>query len=318
VLPLCAKLWSLEHFAAVFALLFHRWLVETEAGCQTKGWVMRFNVFLKGAYQLFWFDVQHETRKLWPLYIRLRDHMFQPSSPFFNERAGMLPPPPPPPQRWEQDLLLRREHLHQQQQQQQNQQQPGKPDAGASATHLKETIRKDFSFVLCRFYYYYSTRPERVGSFCVNQLQLDEGLDTFVPQLVVQLRALRNEGVLVRYLKCTALLPVVSLKISSRNKLHAALNELQLPGAPLHPTIKVMQQAEQCMNTLFPEGRCTRFAINLFFRLLRPLYLPRTILALFEGLFPRKQQPRERRDTREQPPLAEEDQPPQPLRMKSS
>uniref|UniRef100_A0A7S2RS46 Uncharacterized protein n=1 Tax=Mucochytrium quahogii TaxID=96639 RepID=A0A7S2RS46_9STRA len=253
-LPLCGRLWSLEHFPAIFALLFHRWVIETEAGLTSRGWVMRFNVLLKGSYQMFWFDIQHDTRKLWPLYIRIRDNMFSVSSTFVSVHEAP-----------------RGGFGH---------------EVKSTASSAKESIRKDFACVLCRFYYYYTTRPERVGIFCLNQLHLEEGLDLFVLQLVLQLRSIRNETVLRRYLKCCAMLSVDSLQLSSKNKLFATLNELILPGAPLYPTAAVRDQAEKTMSTLFPQGQWTRYAINSFFKLLRPFYLPQSIFRYLVSWLP--------------------------------
>ncbi|GBG25941.1 Hypothetical Protein FCC1311_021612 [Hondaea fermentalgiana] len=244
LLPLCAKLWSLEHFPAVFTLLFHRWMVETESGFTTKGWVMRFNVLLKGTYQLFWFDIEHDTRKLWPLFVRLREKMFEPTSLLFLDNPNAS----------DQTELA---------------------SYYVSAHAAKDSIRKDFSYVLARFYYYYSTRPERVQALCVNQLQLDDGLDSFVPQLVHQLRSIasRNEKVLIDYLKATALLPVDELELSSRNKLYSTLNELQMLGPPLHLSRPVVAEAARTMNKLFPQGQYIRLLINLLFTLLRPFHI---------------------------------------------
>jgi len=248
--PLCSKLWSLEHFPSIFALIFHRWLVETDAGTEGSGWIMRFNIFLKGAYQLFWFDIHHDTHRLWPIYVRLRDKMFATSSPFFavSPNRGFDKPSSP-------------------------------------SSDAKRRIRDDFACVLCRFYYYYSTRPERVGNFCINQLQLENGLDTYVLELVKQLRGIKNEKVLARYLKCTSTLPLESLKLSSRNKLYATLNELLLPGAPLYPTEKVSIQAELTMNLLYPQGKWSRSLINMFFKVLRPFYIPQLVFGYLNSFF---------------------------------
>lgn len=248
LLPLCAKLWSLEHFPSVFSLLLHRWVVETDAGLTTKGWVMRFNVLLKGTYQLFWFDIEHDTRKLWPLYVRLREKMFEPASPFFL------------------DTLQPDDH---------NAKSKELASFYVSAHAAKDSIRKDFAYVLARFYFYYSSRPERVQAFCINQLQLDEGLDSFVPQLVQQLRTVgpRNEKVLLHYLRCTSLLPIAELNLSSRNKLYATLNELQMLGPPLHVSRTVAAEAKRTMDQLFPQGRYVRVFINLLFALLRPFHI---------------------------------------------
>jgi len=251
-IPLCAPLWSHEFFPAIFTMLMHRWLVETDAGRNGKGWLMHFNFFLKGTHQMFLFDVEHESKKLWPVFIRLREHMFVPSSEFFPhdlEEVG--------------SSTLK-----------------GKTTKNPNNA-AKERIRRDFAVILCRFYFYYSSRPERVQAFCINQLQLEEGLDEFIPELIYQLRNVKTELALKRFLRGAAKLPMEDIHSSSKNRLYATLNELQLPGAPLHPTPGVIQQAEQTMNTLFPQGRWVRFIINLFFRLLHPFFLPAFLLNLF-------------------------------------
>ena len=197
LLPLCQKLWSFDHFAAIFALLFHRWLIQTKAGYNSNGWVMRFNVFLRGTFQLFWFDVRHETHRIIPLYRRLRRYMFNNNSPFCKPSSSdgvhsletsnkdisveetMLRDIPV------EDGMLDVETTHSTSGQIENDR------SNYSESAQRETIRKDFSYVLCRFYYYYTTHPEWVSKFCVEELQLEEGVDMFVKQLVVQLRAIK-------------------------------------------------------------------------------------------------------------------------------
>jgi len=272
LLPLFAKLWSQDHFVAVFALLFHRWLIGTDAGLKARGAMMRFNVLLKGTYQLFWFDVHHDTRKIWPLYVRLRDNLFGADSRFF--KASREPHGDAASAGDAQLRAAAEEGLV-------------AWDDGLELNTYK-SIRKDFAYVLCRFYFHYTSRPERVMTF-VNELQLEGGLDEFTPQLVIQLRSLRDESVLQRYLKCTARLPIEELSMEPRNKLYSALNELQMPGAPLYPSSRVTVQAEKTMNKLFPQGQWARFGINLIFKALRSLYLPASLLGVLDKVFKGKE-----------------------------
>lgn len=143
----------------------------------------------------------------------------------------------------------------------------------------QKSLQRDFKNLLCRFYYYYrSSKPEQVRKF-LNEL--DISMDTFVCQNTNQLSAIEgNHKMRIHYLQCLSRLSCENfdqnnngvIQGTTRNKLYSTLNALILPGAPFHPTIEERRKATETMNKLFPKGKRTRYAINLAFNVLRPVY----------------------------------------------
>ena len=143
----------------------------------------------------------------------------------------------------------------------------------------QKSLQRDFKNLLCRFYYYYrSSKPEQVQKYLH---ELDIEMDMFVGQNVNQLSAIeQNHGMRIHYLHCLSRLPCEYfdqnnsnvIQGTTRNKLYSTLNALILPGAPFHPTLEERRKATETMNKLFPKGKRTRYALNLAFNVLRPVY----------------------------------------------
>lgn len=67
VLPLFLQLWSQSFASQIFALLFHQWLFEGPAE-QDSGFLRYSTAFVEGATNIFWIDVQSDTRRFFSLY----------------------------------------------------------------------------------------------------------------------------------------------------------------------------------------------------------------------------------------------------------
>eukprot|EP00250_Pteridium_aquilinum_P003763 c1405_g1_i1 orf=142-1218(-) len=67
VLPFFLQLWSLSFASQIFALLFYQWLFEGPAE-QDSGFLRYSTAFVEGATNVFWIDVQSDTRRFFSLY----------------------------------------------------------------------------------------------------------------------------------------------------------------------------------------------------------------------------------------------------------
>jgi hypothetical protein len=149
-------------------------------------------------------------------------------------------------------------------------------------------------FNLCSgFYFYYSlcsteslqifiTETERI--LLRNNVQGPIGhikihvLNMFVNEVIRHIRLLRQESVIVTYLKACQLF-VNTLDIPGRKtrlRLHTLLLDENTPGGPLYPTRPIRDAAKEALDIIFPAGKYSRWLVNKGFRILHPLELTRS------------------------------------------
>lgn len=126
--------------------------------------------------------------------------------------------------------------------------------------------------LLSRFVFLYdgtSSLGELVSPAALLECGLGEGfatsgLDAFVLALSSQMRSIKSEEVLLRYLQhCAALRLRVHLMCSpAQNKLRATLQLLSQSGAPLYATAPVRRQAAELIDVLWPHGKIARSVIR--------------------------------------------------------
>jgi len=100
-------------------------------------------------------------------------------------------------------------------------------------------------------------------------------LNMFVNEVVRQLKALRQEDVLLIYLEClemfTGSLSIPGRKTSMR--LHTVLFDYTTPGSPLYPTRNIRVAAQKTLDNVFPSGKLGRKIVNWSFRVFHPVEL---------------------------------------------
>lgn len=161
---------------------------------------------------------------------------------------------------------------------------------------IREFLLDLFSLV-CQFYFYYkpSNNQENINHFLKQTAtQFQNGniksqlvahpkiqtLNMFVNEIVRRLKILKEEKVIVHYLKrCEYFVgPLAIPGAKTSLRLHAILLDYATPGSPLYPTRAIRKQATRTMNIVFPMGRIPRTFVNYIFRFLHPIELGRSWL----------------------------------------
>jgi len=96
--------------------------------------------------------------------------------------------------------------------------------------------------------------------------------DLFVGGVVRHMQYIKNEDVLIRYLKCCTFLAPLKMSDTSRARLQHTLYIFSSPGGPIYAPRPVRHVATSTLDTLFPSGKLGRDFIKLCFRLLHPYY----------------------------------------------
>jgi len=101
--------------------------------------------------------------------------------------------------------------------------------------------------------------------------------DNFVDSTIRQIKLIKNEYVLVKYIQKCVHFQGLTLRDTTQVKLQTLLYDYTSPGGPLYPPRSVRHAATESLDALFPRGKVPRRYIHLFFRLLHPYYATRSI-----------------------------------------
>jgi len=160
----------------------------------------------------------------------------------------------------------------------------------------------DFFNLIARFYLYYE-KHETVAAFLLRmQAMFDKygtmetfhikstssdasskitgisAADIFVQCVMRQIKLVKNEYVLLRYIENCVEFQGFNLSDETRVKLQSTLCTYTSPGGPAYAPRSVRTAARATLDTLFPSGRFSRKTIHYLFRLLHPYYSTRSIL----------------------------------------
>eukprot|EP01112_Ceratiomyxa_fruticulosa_P019010 TRINITY_DN6154_c0_g1_i2.p1 TRINITY_DN6154_c0_g1~~TRINITY_DN6154_c0_g1_i2.p1 ORF type:complete len:476 (-),score=54.73 TRINITY_DN6154_c0_g1_i2:139-1566(-) len=102
--------------------------------------------------------------------------------------------------------------------------------------------------------------------------------DLFIRATISQIKLIKNENILIRYINCCTYLSSFSMSDPTRVKLQHVLYSYSSPGGPFYPPRSVRHAARWSLDQLFPQGKLGRTTISLLFRLLHPYYSTGSIL----------------------------------------
>jgi len=102
--------------------------------------------------------------------------------------------------------------------------------------------------------------------------------DLFIRATISQIKLIKNEDILIRYINCCTYLSSFSMSDATRVKLQHVLYLYSSPGGPFYPPRPVRHAARWSLDKLFPRGKLGRTTISLLFRLLHPYYSTGSIL----------------------------------------
>ncbi|XP_022752768.1 uncharacterized protein LOC111301405 isoform X3 [Durio zibethinus] len=221
ILDLIVQLWSQLFASHIFALLFHK--------C--------------GATNVFWIDVQSNTRPFQSLFQYLLDEVALDST-----RLNKIPLQICNMEFWI-FVYLRFCHLQ--------------------FVIFRPSEIFTFYFQVEKLESFLKQCPEFPNAFLVVG-----PADILVIELADQLQKLKVEPVLLHYLSQIKVLQGMELSMATSTRLKTCLYSFTSPGGPMYPTRAVRYAAWEALDLLFPVGRYPRHLISLFFRLLYPWYWP--------------------------------------------
>lgn len=148
---------------------------------------------------------------------------------------------------------------------------------------LPEEIRQELQAFAVDFLPFYD--PRSMPSYLSRLRSLRLSSDVILEQLTQQVGSIRSEEPLAIYLDGVKALNgtyvLESAKLPTLLSFQRALYNLTSPGGPVYPPRRVRHAAQDALDHLFPRGRRLRRAVNLFFRLWRPKYVPGSLTHFF-------------------------------------
>lgn len=102
--------------------------------------------------------------------------------------------------------------------------------------------------------------------------------DIFVNESVQVVKAISNQAVVLKYVQEFPRFSRWKLQYWTSNQVQILLYQLSSPGPPLHTPRVIRHASKDAMDNLYPNGKWTRTLISWGFRLLRPQYIPSSIL----------------------------------------
>lgn len=233
-------LWDSYQYEMICSLVLYQWLFQFQEARKTL-----FHKLVKNIYKMFSMDIDSRTRT------------FEPIFQFIYYQVLLSP------KFWQ-----------------------------TSAVH--EFVLEFFS-VISQFYFYYQDTNDQDDLIAflntTSILFFQEGikphlvahpkvhtLNMFVNEIVRRLRLLKDEKVIVHYLRrCEYLVGSLAIPGTKTNmRLHSLLLDNSTPGSPLYPTRAIRRQATRTINLLYPSGRVPRTLVNYGFRVLHPIELGRS------------------------------------------
>eukprot|EP01122_Echinamoeba_exundans_P010760 TRINITY_DN4094_c0_g1_i1.p1 TRINITY_DN4094_c0_g1~~TRINITY_DN4094_c0_g1_i1.p1 ORF type:complete len:491 (-),score=66.56 TRINITY_DN4094_c0_g1_i1:61-1533(-) len=230
-------LWNNAHFHLVHSLLLYRWLFESGLHGDETGSAKWLAMFIKGAHNLFWLDVENSTRRFSHIW------RFVCNSVFLAEGS------------WSGILCRKMEQIW-------NLIAKFYPYYGDSSQLL------EFLSISQTLFDKYGMELERPAQhYKINAINM------FVNEAVRAMAVMKNEVALIKYISDLSMFHGANAVPGRKTKtrLYALLLDLATPGYPLYPTRNVKSAAQQAMDLLFPVGRFWRSIIHFGFRFLRPL-----------------------------------------------
>ncbi|GAM28556.1 hypothetical protein SAMD00019534_117320 [Acytostelium subglobosum LB1] len=269
--PLLHCLWNNHWCILTFSSLFYLWLMEYRLSL-----IPQVNVFIKSTNKLFWHDLDFNTQKFKDIYFTLKQKLLDNSIWIgLNETTDSN----------DQGLMIRNRRLwidfyhiitvfyfH-------YEDNVDKSDLDAFRQQMDVQYKKN---IANRFDIAHDGSGNNISSSSSsskgddqNQLSID---DIFVRGILRQLCLIKTEDVLIKYIECCTLFKDWNLNAVSKIKLQSCLYSFSKPGSPLHLPRGVRVASRQTLDTLFPEGKVSRYTVNLFFRLLHPYYSTSSIV----------------------------------------
>ncbi|XP_039043520.1 uncharacterized protein LOC120182693 [Hibiscus syriacus] len=237
ILDLIVQLWSQSFASHIFFLLFHKWLFEVQL--DNSDIQQRYSsALVEGATNVFWMDVQSNTRRFQSLFQYLLDEVALESA-----RLNKIPV------QAQRDLYIL----------------------------LSRFILFYNSVIFLVTCYSMQLTIESIVKQCPafpNAFLVGGPADIVVIELTDQLQKLKVEPVLLHYFSQIKVLQGLELRMTTSTRLKTCLYSFTSPGGPMYPTRAVHHAAWGALDFLFPVGRYPRHLISLFFRLLYPWYWP--------------------------------------------
>ncbi|KYQ92858.1 hypothetical protein DLAC_05446 [Tieghemostelium lacteum] len=265
--PVLYSLWTHNQwFYLIYSSMFYQWLLQYRLS-----FIPQLNIFIKASNRLFWYDTDHQTRKYYDVYQKVKQRLLDRSL-------------------WK-GLYESIEEL-------QKSQQPS-PDQIQSALIRNRRIWVDFFHIISIFYFYYEKSMDMINEFrqVLNQQYeeyiLDSPLvqqkgsvlsidDIFVRGIIRHLSLIKHEETLIRYMERCTIFSSWNINPTTKVKLQSCLYSFTRPGGPTYPPRPVRVKSREVLGRLFPKGRFSRLLVNLFFRLLHPFY---TVNSIFDWFF---------------------------------
>eukprot|EP01132_Coremiostelium_polycephalum_P003918 gene3918-4892_t len=268
--PLLYTLWtSGQWFYLIYSSLFYMWLLEYRLSL-----IPQLNIFIKATNRLFWYDKDHNTTKYTEIYMTIKRKLLDRSLwNGINETT----------------------------------------DENNSNLTRNRRIWVDFYHIISVFYFYYEHSTDGLEEFRKNisqqyqdyildplflqqqkiqqQQQQNNNNDSldhfwgvlsvddiFVRGVIRHLSLIKHEEILIRYIDRCIVFKDWSLNPTTKVKLQSCLYSLTKPGSPAYVPRSVRIASRNILDQLFPEGRLSRYTVNLFFRLLHPYYSAGSII----------------------------------------
>eukprot|EP00026_Physarum_polycephalum_P002694 Phypoly_transcript_02702.p1 GENE.Phypoly_transcript_02702~~Phypoly_transcript_02702.p1 ORF type:complete len:693 (+),score=81.12 Phypoly_transcript_02702:95-2080(+) len=288
------SLWSNPTFPIIFAALFYKWMFKHGA-VQMK----HFNLFIKGANRLFWLDLETINTRFASIYKFLNNevllsytnirhdnknpHSLPPSLPaihgsvlsqflldFFNvlgrfffyyQKVSDMP------LFIEQTQTIFTNVSKINTQNNTNNNHDNATTITSDSNNIVTIADTDLSAQ--------NTAPT------YKELAKISAADNFVDCTIRQIKLIKNEYVLVKYIQKCVHFRGLTLTDTTQVKLQTLLYDYTSPGGPSYPPRSVRHAATESLDALFPTGRLPRRYIHLFFRLLHPYYASRSIFHWF-------------------------------------
>ncbi|KAL9687782.1 hypothetical protein QQ045_032189 [Rhodiola kirilowii] len=252
ILHLLVQLWSQSFASHIFSLLFHKWLFEVQV--ENSEVLLRYSsALVQGATNVFWIDIQSNTRQFQSLFLYLLDDVV-----LMPERLNKIP------LQAQRDLYL------------------------LLSRFIMFYNSGTFSYFLAICSTSSTTSDQLLFNLAVDKLEsflehcpvfpnsilVGGPSDIFVIEVSDQLQKLKVEPVLLHYLSHIKALRGMELRMTTSTRLKTCLYSFTSPGGPMYPTRAVRHAAWDALDYLFPVGKKLRHLISLFFRLLYPWYWP--------------------------------------------
>lgn len=288
------SLWTNTTFPMIFAALFYKWMFR-HGTVQMKN----FNIFIKGANRLFWLDLETINTRFAPIYKFLNNEVLANYNSLWNIKDSDRGHPPTAVNdnvltRFILDFfnVLARFFFYYQKvsdlpQFIQNTQDIFSHINNSSSTSATPTPTSPLHSTATPVTSDESRNTVTLASTDISNAQSPptssqelariSAADNFVDCTIRQIKLIKNEYVLVKYIQKCVHFQGLTLRDTTQVKLQTLLYDYTSPGGPAYPPRSVRHAATESLDALFPTGKLPRRYIHLFFRLLHPYYATRSI-----------------------------------------